>query len=125
MGAYYSFIKFRNSNITGESVAIGMVLVQSGLDTMACISENKMKLANIMNPNAQQLLKLATDQFMSAVKLRRIDIKELERLHVYQNGIIEFTKPSFLNDGIIDHEKFMGKFSKWITGTIQHKNSIV
>ncbi len=114
MSAHYSIIKFLNSHITGECVAIGLVIVQPNRETFFAISDNKLKIAQHMNPKAFQLLEFACNQFIASPSIKDINLTELRRMHVYNNGILAFSSPSFLNDTIETNDKFMDIFNRWI-----------
>lgn len=109
MGSYYSILKFVNNSLSGEYLAIGLVAI-SGNDVFFRTSNQKLSLAHKLNPNAQNLLKFSVkkinnficndikDQSSNLVKFEKaLSIELLNRLSIYNNGIVQFSKPSMIN----------------------------
>lgn len=109
MSSYYSILKFVNNSLSGEYMAIGLIAI-SGNDVFFRTSNQKLSIANKLNPNAKNLLKFSVtkindfinydikDQSSNLVKFeKKLNIELLNRLSIYNNGIIQFSKPSMIN----------------------------
>lgn len=108
MESFYSIISFVNSPISNENIAVGLIGI-SGNEVFYNISKSKIDFARKLNPESGRLLDFAIKQFSNYIKTdiadksslqinadNKIDIQYLNRLSIYNNGILQFSKPSFL-----------------------------
>lgn len=108
MNSYYSILKFVNNSLSGEYIAIGLILV-SNKNVFYKLSNNKISIANKLNPNSIKLLKFSLDNLNSYINDdikyhnheliefdKNISVDFLNRLSVYNSGILQFSKPSML-----------------------------
>lgn len=122
----YSIIKIITNLFTNEYVAIGMVAISGG-QGFYHVSEEKVKLAKKSIPDAKEIIDLSIQQFNQAfsdfkdkgnlfVSKDLLNERYLERLSVYNNGIIQVTRPASIQiefDASVFKsyfEKFVGEF---------------
>jgi len=109
MGGYYSILKFVNNSLSGENISIGLIVV-SGDNVFFRSSKSKISIAQKLNPNSKKLLDFSLDKIENFIfndlkdqddKLvqfdRSLNVELLNRLSIYNNGVIQFSKPSFIN----------------------------
>lgn len=112
MDSYYSILKFVNNSISGENISLGLISI-SGDQVFFKYSKNKLLIANKLNSDAKKLLSFnlnKIEEFISydlkdqSDKLiqfdKSINLNFLNRLSNYNNGLIQFTKPSFIKTSI-------------------------
>lgn len=122
MAAYYSILRFVNNPLSDESIALGLVVLISDQVTgitaegnvMVRISEAKVDFAKKLNPSCVKLLHFSLNQIyrffehdladQSGQIMQfpvRVEQKFLDRLANYNNGILQFTKPAYIESGNI------------------------
>lgn len=112
MESHISIIRFVNNPLSEESIALGLVVVSNN-EVYFKLSEKKIKFAQKLNPSSAKLLSFSlmqlqrfisndlADQSNNLIKFDKvIDSQYLNRLATYSNGIIQFSKPSFLRASI-------------------------
>lgn len=125
MESHISIIRFVNNPLSEESIALGLVVVSNN-EVYFKLSQKKIKFAQKLNPSSAKLLSFSltqlqrfiskdlADQSNNIIKFDKIiDSQYLSRLSVYNNGIIQFSKPSFLKASI-DANLFEEYFQKII-----------
>jgi hypothetical protein len=123
--SYYSIIRVINNPFSEESLAIGLVVV-SGNQTFIKFSQQKIAFAQKLNTKISSLLAFSLKQlnrqisadmtpengiFVSLDKM--FDFDYLERLCIYSNGILSFSKPTHISLKF-SKEIFNNLFSKFI-----------
>jgi effector-binding domain-containing protein len=109
MSSYYSILKFVNNSLSGEYISIGLVAISNN-EVYFKISNNKVLIAHKLNPVAKHLLNFSLDKICDFVSKDNKDLNSqninvektitvdfLNRLSIYNNGIIQFSKPAMLN----------------------------
>ena len=112
MESHISIIRFVNNPLSEESIALGLIVVSNN-EVYFKLSQKKVKFAQKLNPLSAKLLSLSltqlqrfiskdlADQSNNLIKFDKvIDSQYLNRLAVYNNGIVQFSKPSFLKASI-------------------------
>lgn len=112
MESHISIIRFVNNPLSEESIALGLVVVSNN-EVYFKLSQKKIKFAQRLNPSSAKLLSFSltqlqrfiskdlADQSNNLIKFDKvIDSQYLNRLSVYNNGIVQFSKPSFLKASI-------------------------
>ena len=112
MESHISIIRFVNNPLSEESIALGLIVVSNN-EIYFKLSQKKIKFAQKLNPSSAKLLSFSlmhlqrfinndlADQSNSLIKFDKvIDSQYLNRLATYNNGIIQFSKPSFLKASI-------------------------
>lgn len=125
MESHISIIRFVNNPLSEESIALGLVVVSNN-EVYFKLSQKKIKFAQRLNPSSAKLLSFSltqlqrfiskdlADQSNNLIKFDKvIDSQYLNRLSVYNNGIVQFSKPSFLKASI-DATLFEEYFQKII-----------
>ena len=124
MKSYYSIIRYVNNPLSRENLAIGMILI-SGKFVFYRFSDYKIKLAHKINSRNRDLLDYTVEKIMafisnelkSEIKLfpgdNSVNVEYLNRLSVYNNGFLQFDKPSALNMGF-DKSGFDDFFKKYV-----------
>jgi len=127
MSSYYSILKFVNNSLSGEYISIGLVAI-SDKNVFFRTSKNKVSIAHKLNPNSKNLLNFSLDkisdficndskeQSNQLVKFEKtMNVEFLNRLSVYNNGIVQFSKPSMINMKL-DQNSFDNLFEDVIDG---------
>jgi hypothetical protein len=85
-----------------ESICVGMVMIDDKDHATIRLSDIKMKMAKkIIKGYGFKLFKHSVDAMVKSQNL--ITLKKLNRLHVYQNGILMVSEPIAIDlDGIED-----------------------
>jgi len=112
MESHISIIRFVNNPLSEESIALGLIVVSNN-EIYFKLSQKKIKFAQRLNPSSAKLLSFSlihlqrfinndlADQSNRLIKFDKvIDSQYLNRLATYNNGIIQFSKPSFLKASI-------------------------
>lgn len=124
MKSYYSIIRFVNNPLSKENLAIGMIIISNG-KIFYKFSKEKINLANKINYSNANLLEYTIDKVSNFIDLQlkedlslfsrevSVNLEYLNRLSVYNNGFLQFDKPSVINLEF-DESKFQNFFSKYI-----------
>lgn len=124
MKSYYSIIRYVNNPLSKENLAIGMILI-SGDSIFYRFSDNKIKLVHKINNRNADLLEYTVDKILAFIKNElkneiklfpgenSVNVEYLNRLSIYNNGFLQFDKPSALNIGF-DKSGFKDFFNKYI-----------
>lgn len=124
MASFYSIIKYVNNSVSDEYIALGLV-VMSGNKSYLRISETKLNFAYKLNPANKKLLEFTTEKLRDFYSsnddsLQLFSTQEymstelLTRLSQYNNGILQFSKPTFIKikftEDLFDQyfQKFIG-----------------
>ena len=134
MGSYYSILKFVNNAISGENISLGLISI-SGDNVFFKYSKNKLAVANKLNSEAKKLLHFNLNKLEDFISFelkdqsdkliqfdKSINLNFLNRLSNYNNGLIQFTSPSFVKTSI-DLDVFNAFFIEFIDnmGIIEEK----
>lgn len=135
MESHISIIRFVSNPLSEESIALGLVVVSNN-EVYFKLSQKKIKFAQRLNPLSAKLLSFSltqlqrfiskdlADQSNKLIKFDKvIDSQYLNRLSVYNNGIIQFSKPSFIKASI-DANLFEEYFQKIIGDDGFEKESV-
>jgi hypothetical protein len=125
MDTTFSIIRFVNNPLSGENIALGLILL-SNQEVYFKLSAKKIAFAQKLNPSSAQLLSFSLTQLQQFISKdvandsnnlikcdKVIDSQYLNRLSVYNNGIVQFSKPSFLKASV-DATLFEEYFQKII-----------
>lgn len=124
MKSYYSIIRFVNNPLSKENLAIGMIVLSEG-KIFYKFSKDKISLAHKINNANSSLLEYTIDKVSHFidVQLREevslfskevsVNLDYLNRLSIYNNGFLQFDKPSVINLAF-DKSKFDNFFGKYI-----------
>lgn|SRR5690606_24556432 len=118
MKSYYSLIRYFNNSLSKENIVIGLIAI-SNTRVFYKFSDLKIKLISKLSDNKDDLLNFNIKKIKESLE-RNLDdqlfIEEnannlkqyIDRLSIYNNGIIQFDKPIELNIDI--NESFFNKF---------------
>ena len=136
MGSYYSILKFVNNAISGENISLGLISI-SGDQVFFKYSKSKLAIANKLNSEAKKLLSFnlnKLEEFLSfelkdqSDKLiqfdKSIDLDFLNRLSNYNNGLIQFSQPSFIKTSVTA-DVFNAFFIQFINGMDEVKEKLI
>lgn len=124
MKSYYSIIRYVNNPLSKENLAIGMILI-SGDSIFYKFSDNKIKLAHKINSRngdfldytVEKILAFIRNELKNEIELfpgnNSINVEYLNRLSVYNNGFLQFDKPSALNMEF-NRSRFEDFFNKYV-----------
>lgn len=128
MESYFSILRFVNNSISNEAIAIGLVFISSDR-IYHRFSKSKIDLAKKLNPEASRLIdftlkqldifltretKDAKDPQTSLFNFpKRLNAEFLMRLSDYNNGLLQFSPPSFIKESITQ-SSFSVYFAKFI-----------
>ncbi len=139
MAGYYSILRFVNNPLSNESIALGLVVLADSAHTAGQVradkpaqalfrlSETKVEFAKKLNPASAKLLTFSLAQLHQFFKQDladqtyqlltfpvRVQQDFVERLSSYNNGILQFTKPNY-----IDSEQLTDAFSRYFDRFIE------
>ncbi|MDM1094112.1 hypothetical protein Q2490_11080 [Myroides odoratimimus] len=128
MKSYYSLIRYFNNSLSRENIVIGLIAVSSTNNVFYKFSEskisfitrfydNKSKLLNFNIKKISEVLELNAKEDLFIEENTNILKKYLDRLAVYNNGIIQFDKPVELNMNI--DAAFFSKFYEKYIGDLR------
>jgi len=133
MESYYSILRFVNNSISNEAIAIGLVFLSND-QLFSEISQSKVDFAKKLNPKASTLLDFtlkqlkifldeeAKEQPDTLFKFpKRLNSEFLKRLSDYNNGLLQFSPPSYIKENIT-HSSFSVYFDKFI-GSVNEVHS--
>lgn len=116
MNSYYSILKFVSNTMSGEYIVIGLILVSEN-KVLYKFSDDKITIANKLRPDSKQLIDFFVYNFNDYIKKQNLsnlsDFKFLNRLSIYNNGIIQITKPSKIKM-VFNEENFESLFNNII-----------
>jgi hypothetical protein len=124
MKSYYSIIRFVNNPLSKENLAIGMIVISGG-KVFYKFSKEKISITHKINSNNSNLLDYTIDKVSNFIDLQlkeevslfsrevSINLEYLNRLSIYNNGFLQFDKPSVINLEF-DDVKFNNFFQKYI-----------
>lgn len=124
MKSYYSIIRFVNNPLSKENLAIGMIVISEG-NVFYKFSKDKISLANKINNSNSSLLEYTIDKVSNFINFQlkeevslfskeiSVNLDYLNRLSIYNNGFLQFDKPSVINLAF-DKSKFHDFFGKYI-----------
>lgn len=118
MKSYYSLIRYFNNSLSKENIVIGLIAV-SPTNVFYKFSESKISFITRFYDNKNKLLNFNIKKISEVLELNSRDnlfVEEntdslrtyLDRLAIYNNGIIQFDKPVELSVNI--DEPFFSKF---------------
>jgi hypothetical protein len=125
MNCYYSILKFVNNELSNESISLGLLMLYNDKVTFR-VSERKMNIVKKLNAQSikttEFTIKQISDYFNSfnlnnsGVLFRResLDVEYINRLSVYNNGIIQFSKIATINTTTESDKIFDRYFCKLI-----------
>jgi len=127
MASYYSILKFVNNDVSQESISLGLFVI-SGRKMFFKLSDKKVDFANKLNPESKKLLGFSLKNLISHFNFSAnknelflsspADQKEyLNRLSNYNNGILQFTKPTFIKKDF-DDSVYQSYFEDLIGGEL-------
>lgn len=122
MSSYYSLIRYFNNSLSKENIVIGLIAI-SETNIFYKFSDSKIKFISKLNDNKDDLLNYNLKKIKESLDLNindRLFITEnsnnlkhyIDRLSVYNNGILQFDKPIELKIEInkIFFDKFYNKY---------------
>jgi hypothetical protein len=124
MKSYYSIIRFVNNPLSKENLAIGMIVISGG-KVFYKFSKEKISITHKINSNNSNLLEYTIDKISKFIDLQlkeevslfsrevNVNLEYLNRLSIYNNGFLQFDKPSIINLDF-DNNKFNSFFQKYI-----------
>lgn len=124
MKSYYSIIRFVNNPLSKENLAIGMIVISEG-KVFYKFSKDKISLVNKINTSNSSLLEYTIEKVSNFIDLQlkeevslfskemSVNLEYLNRLSIYNNGFLQFDKPSVINLAF-DTFRFHSFFSKYI-----------
>ena len=128
MESYYSILKFVNNPVSNESIAVGLIFISQG-QVFFKYSEQKIIFVKKLNPSVSKLFDFSIEQLNSYIKKdslvssgmlfqfpKNLNSDFLNRLSDYNNGILQFSKLSFIKDNV-DQRVFLDYFGKFINNT--------
>ena len=128
MESYYSILRFVNNSISNEAIAIGLVFLSDD-QVFAKISQSKVDIAKKLNPKASTLLDFTLKQLRTFLDQeakaqpgsifkfpKRLNSEFLKRLSDYNNGLLQFSPPSYIKENITQRS-FSMYFDKFIGST--------
>lgn len=125
MKSFYSIVRFYSNSLSKENIAIGLIMLSEG-KLFFKFSEEKIDFVSKLNPSSSKLLNFSLSQIKESLIEPTLNDKKiivddelfnlsyLERLSNYNNGIIQFDKPSLVNQ-VYNEEKFNSFFDKYIS----------
>lgn len=135
MKSYYSIIRFVNNPLSRENLAIGMIVISDG-QVFYKFSKEKIAITQKINSNNAKLLgytlaKIETfidEQLKQEVSLFTkevsVNLEYLNRLSIYNNGFLQFDKPSIINLAF-DNTKFQNFFKKYIELNLRETKKVI
>ena len=128
-------MRFISNPLSKENIAFGLIMESNG-KIMFRFSEEKLDFIYKLSPLNLKLIKFSISKIEESLKkpvdndekLIAVDeifnLKYLDRLSSYNNGIIQFDKPQSINQ-MYDNEKFESFFNKYIAINVQKENALL
>lgn len=133
MKSYYSLIRYFNNSLSKENIVIGLITI-SNTNVFYRFSDSKIKLISKFSESKDDLLNFNIKKLRESLDINvndKLFIKEnsknlkeyIERLSVYNNGLIQFDKPIELNMEINEafFDKFYDKYIGDFKSNVRHK----
>lgn len=127
---YLSVLKYVSNNLSGESIAIGLLAVSENRSFFK-VSKHKIDIVKRLNSDAGKLIVFSVEQLM---KIFEEDLKKsgqkklffnkilsvdyLNRLSVYNNGVLQFSNPQSFNV-VFEDVAFNSFFKKFISDDLE------
>ncbi|MDO6852621.1 hypothetical protein Q4599_03465 [Cellulophaga lytica] len=117
-------MRFINNSLSKENLAIGLIVISND-DVRFKFSDEKIRLIRKLNPNSLDLVNFTINKIKHSINSSLKNEKELfqskniftkeylDRLSSYNNGILQFDKPSGI-DILFDDSFFNSFFNKYI-----------
>lgn len=131
-----SILKFVNNPISEENIALGLVVI-SNEKVFFKLSGQKIDLIKKLNSNSAKLLDFSLNQLrnylahdledksMDLIEFKsKVTKKFLDRLSKYNNGILQFSPPSYIKSEV-NKELFNDYFLKFIGEDTAEKSRII
>jgi hypothetical protein len=135
MKSYYSIIRFVNNSLSKENLAIGMIVI-SGNKVFYRFSREKINITHKINSNNSNLLEYTVEKISSFIDLQlkeeislfsrevNVNLEYLNRLSIYNNGFLQFDKPSVINLEF-DEVIFNNFFKKYIELNLRETKKVI
>lgn len=135
MKSYYSIIRFVNNSLSKENLAIGMIVI-SGKKIYYKFSKEKINITHKISNENSNLLDYTIEKISNFIDIQLkqevslfsneigINFEYLNRLSIYNNGFLQFDKPSVINLEF-DEIKFNNFFKKYIELNIKQTEKAV
>lgn len=135
MKSYYSIIRFVNNPLSKENLAIGMIVISGG-KVFYKFSKEKINITHKINSNNSSLLEYTIDKISDFIDLQlkeevllfsrevNVNLEYLNRLSIYNNGFLQFDKPSIINLEF-DNNKFNSFFQKYIELNLREIKKVI
>ena len=135
MKSYYSIIRFVNNPLSKENLAIGMIVISGG-KVFYKFSKDKINLTHKINSYNTNLLEYTIDKISTFINVQlkeevslfsreiSVNLEYLNRLSIYNNGFLQFDKPSIINLEF-DESKFSNFFQKYIELNLRESKKAV
>lgn len=119
MKSHYSILRFVNNPLSRENIAIGLITISEN-QVRFRFSKEKVNLIKKLNPDSFELTNFTLNKIQDSINSSIIhegellgnenifNIDYIERLSSYNNGILQFDKPSAIN--IVFNESFFDSF---------------
>lgn len=123
MAAQYSILKYVPNPISGEAIAVGLLVVQANTNFF-CYSKQKLELCSRIAPESVSLFRLYLKSFNTLLGNQQvaepnqlfvseptITVSKLADFSKYHNGVVQFSAPAFIDKNFSqpDFEQFYFK----------------
>lgn len=124
MKSVYSIIRYVNNPLSNENIAFGLIAIADGKISFK-FAEDKIDFILKLNPSIQKIFEFSVNKLKASLEERSVEpnllfktdtlfSKEyLNRLSEYNNGIIQFDRPSSI-DISLKNECFLSFFNNYI-----------
>lgn len=138
MQTFYTIIKIAPNTMTDDCLSIGLLVCDGSKYWLQFSEERKNASKRLMDENADAVDFIVKQISLHIQKLNKEIIKSntelfplnsllnseyFSYLNNYSNGLLRFSKPSFLND-VINEEKFLKLFALLIDKNIERKPKV-
>ncbi len=104
---YLSYIYFRFNTYPEECICVGLIMFDN-IESKIKISDVKMKIARKILPN-KNIFKMFNHSIKQLITNQQLTFNDVERLSIYQNGIIKIDKPSKITASIDTFDELFDK----------------
>jgi len=118
--ANYSIVSFLNSPVTGERIAIGLIILLPDGKVITGFSSKKMEFAKRLNPSNYSFFEKKIQSYFNGLDRlniepsgARFNLDYLNYLSIYEQGSIHFSEPKLILEEITE-TKFEKFFNLWI-----------
>jgi hypothetical protein len=135
MESYFSILRFVNNPVSNESIAVGLIFISQD-QVYFKYSQQKINFVKKLNPAISKLFDFSIAQLSSYIKKdslvssdllfqfpKNINANFLNRLADYNNGILQFSKLSFIKENV-DQEIFLDYFKKFINNSVVEQKQL-